>query len=261
MENSSPTFVITKRRLLGAILAMSLIVVFGAPQIGLVSRFVTFTIIIGSLAVIIFGLTFRRDARIQIGRLKYRYRVVRRNAGVVALVGFSFFIVQQLSFALWSKAPVSNPEDTPHFIANKLKILAELKARQFGTLDKQLRSYQADAERNIAWEDNADFAFDAFDNANRSLGSLIDEWESKMPDSYVPHLAKAEYLFACGWRARGTKWSSETSDQQIAQMNEYFTKGAVEISVALRTDQKLTEAYELLIDKARATEGQEAAFK
>ena len=42
----------------------------------------------------LYGLTFWAKARVTIGRLKFRYKIVRRNAALVALVSFAFPLVQ-----------------------------------------------------------------------------------------------------------------------------------------------------------------------
>src|ERR1700675_625021 len=55
------------------------------PRSRMVSDLVLVTAIPGSIAAIVWGLTFWQKARVQIGRRKLRYKPVRRIAGIEAL--------------------------------------------------------------------------------------------------------------------------------------------------------------------------------
>jgi hypothetical protein len=52
----------------------------------------------------LYGVTFWAKARVTIGRLKFRYKIIRRNAGVVTLVALSFLVVRDASISLRSSA-------------------------------------------------------------------------------------------------------------------------------------------------------------
>jgi hypothetical protein len=67
------------------------------PHSRLVIDLVLITAIPGSIAAIVWGLTFWQGARVQIGRLKFRYKSVRRIAGVAALFCLPFLLLQQAS--------------------------------------------------------------------------------------------------------------------------------------------------------------------
>lgn len=56
--------------------------------------------LIGSVALILCGLTFWSKARVEIGRRKFRYKTVSINAGIVASIGLSIIIVQKLSLGM-----------------------------------------------------------------------------------------------------------------------------------------------------------------
>ena len=109
-----------KRRLrsgAAALFGILLFVVFFLPGTSLVSEFVTIATVIGSLGAILYGLTFWKKARVKIGRLKFRFKVVRRSAGVTALVFLSFLVMQRGALHVWgiqergmSKAPPGTTE-------------------------------------------------------------------------------------------------------------------------------------------------------
>lgn len=55
---------------------------------------------VGCISAVLWGATFWSKARVKIGGLRLRYRVVRRNAGTAALIGFSLLLVQVVSQSL-----------------------------------------------------------------------------------------------------------------------------------------------------------------
>jgi tetratricopeptide (TPR) repeat protein len=247
-------FSMTRNRVVLSLVGLFLLVIVLAPGVHVVRTFVALAAFTGSLASILFVLTFWKKSRVQIGRLKLRYKQVRRSAGAIAVGGFALFLAQRISLAVWHRSPTPQVTTT-RFAADRLKILADLKARRFDALEKELRSYQEQAEREVSMEDNAVFAIGAFSNTEPALGPLLDEWERRLPDSYVPHLAKAEYLIALGFKARGDKWTDETSKQQFDRMNDYFTRGVPEVKEVISRDKRVAEAYVLLIRAAKRSEG------
>jgi tetratricopeptide (TPR) repeat protein len=58
------------------------------------------TAIPGSIGAIVWGLTFWPKVSVRIGRLKLRYKSVRRHAGIVALACLPFLLLQQASLYL-----------------------------------------------------------------------------------------------------------------------------------------------------------------
>jgi tetratricopeptide (TPR) repeat protein len=70
------------------------------PHSRLAIDLVLVTAIPGLIAAIVWGLTFWQKARVQIGRLKLRYKPVRRIAGIAALSCLPFLLLQQASIYL-----------------------------------------------------------------------------------------------------------------------------------------------------------------
>jgi tetratricopeptide (TPR) repeat protein len=77
-----------------------LVVVAVWPRSRVAIDLVLVTAIPGSIAAIVWGLTFWHKARVQIGRLKLRYKPVRRSAGIAALVCLPLILLQQASIYL-----------------------------------------------------------------------------------------------------------------------------------------------------------------
>jgi tetratricopeptide (TPR) repeat protein len=85
---------------LAVVVLLVVIVVAIWPHSRVVIDLVLVTAIPGSIAAIVWGLTFWQTARVQIGRLKLRYKSVRRIAGIAALSCLPFLLLQQASIYL-----------------------------------------------------------------------------------------------------------------------------------------------------------------
>jgi hypothetical protein len=85
---------------LAAVFVIVLVIVAIWPYSRLVIDLVVVTAIPGLIAAIVWGLTFWQKARVRIGRLKLRYKSVRRIAGTAALSCLPFLMLQQASIYL-----------------------------------------------------------------------------------------------------------------------------------------------------------------
>jgi tetratricopeptide (TPR) repeat protein len=85
---------------IAAAFVLALIAVSLWPHSRLMVDLVFITAIPGSIAAIVWGLTFWPKARVRIGRLKLRYKAVRRIAGIAALSCLPFLLLQQASIYL-----------------------------------------------------------------------------------------------------------------------------------------------------------------
>lgn len=93
--------------------------------------------------------------------------------------------------------------------------------REFPALEDVVReaqeAYEKGATLLLVWDEIDVFAAD-----EPGKQALLDEWVSSAPDDWVPYAARAEYLVAKGWRARGTKFLSETPREQLRDMRQAF---------------------------------------
>jgi hypothetical protein len=87
-----------------AMFAVALLVVFFWPRGWFVTRFVIGFASIGFGAGGLFALTYWREARIRIGRLKLRYMAVRRIAALATIAGLAPLLVRAVAVALNSAA-------------------------------------------------------------------------------------------------------------------------------------------------------------
>jgi len=150
---------------------------------------------------------------------------------------------------------------TPPITADKITLVADLRARNFNKLEATLTSYQTAAESNVTQEVNVHQAFEAFSRTDPALDALLREWIKRSPRSYAAHLARAEFLFEEASNARGAKWASETSAQQFQRMGDYLAAAHKEITATLGLNPKVTEAYALLIAEQRVGGSHEDCWK
>lgn len=83
-------FLITRAHDFDCALGLTLVIVLPAPGAHLVKTFVGLTALIGTVAAILFVMTFWAKVRVRIGRLNLRYKLVRRRTGSIAVLGLSF---------------------------------------------------------------------------------------------------------------------------------------------------------------------------
>jgi len=141
---------------------------------------------------------------------------------------------------------------TPPFTANKGELIQELRDRKFQVLDTKLNSYQKAFEQNALDEANLSLAFEAFTFTDPELSAPLDDWVKSEPNSYPAHLARAKYLIALGWRARGHKFTDKTSEQQFNEMTRLVGEGVKDAVAAIKLNPKSSIAYASIIEAARA---------
>jgi tetratricopeptide (TPR) repeat protein len=85
---------------IAAAFVLALVAVSIWPHSWLIVDLVFITAIPGSIAAIVWSLTFWQKARVRMGRLRLRYKAVRRIAGIAALICLPFPLLQQASIYL-----------------------------------------------------------------------------------------------------------------------------------------------------------------
>jgi len=122
-----------------------------------------------------------------------------------------------------------------------------LKDEKFELLNQAIADAQKDVESDISTERNLLVRFWAFEINDENYGKLIDKWKQATPNEYQPFLAKAKYNTAKGWRLRGSKWASETSDEQMDAMQHHYLLALEELKTALSINDHSLIAYHQLI--------------
>jgi tetratricopeptide (TPR) repeat protein len=89
-----------------------------------------------------------------------------------------------------------------------------------------------------------------FYRPNESLRPVHDAWLAAYPRSPQALLARAMYLRALGWKARGTKYWDDTPLEARAAMDPPFLQAVRDTRAALAIDARLMPGYFMLIDIA-----------
>lgn len=136
-----------------------------------------------------------------------------------------------------------------------------LREEDFEALNELLVGLEVDAERDIANEERLFLAYDAFDATDTGLAEYLDKWVERTPGNYQPYLARATYNYGMGWKARGSKWASETKKEQFEEMNNYFGMVSKDLEVALGINDKLMVTYSMLIKMMKTASDKESMLK
>ncbi len=145
--------------------------------------------------------------------------------------------------------------------ASRLEIVRLLRARNFVALTRAIETRQAQVERDIRQEAELATVVLSFDIADATATPLIDEWVAATPGSFAPRLGRAVHRVALAGASRGTRWASETSEEQFAGMETHL-RGAVEDAQAVvAINPRVGEAYGVQIRAAMATGDQDDCAK
>ena len=133
--------------------------------------------------------------------------------------------------------------------ADRMSVLAALRARRFADLDRLLGALaRAAAEDPAGRELVADNAFAAFNIADPSLEALLDEWLEKMPGAPTGLAARALYRNSRAWEARGGRWTRETPDAAFAEMARWLESAAADAQAAVDQRPELASAWRVLLN-------------
>src|SRR5260370_28802671 len=145
---------LTRTRALAGAFGLALLVVFIWPHSRLAIDLVIVTAIPGSLGAILWGLTFWSAARVQIGRRKLRYKLVRRIAGMAALIGLPFILMQRVSIYLRAPQEVASEGSEAYPNMNRWRIhvvaaIAHLEGDDGHRVEGRLRDALGDFDRRL----------------------------------------------------------------------------------------------------------------
>jgi tetratricopeptide (TPR) repeat protein len=129
---------------------------------------------------------------------------------------------------------------------DRLLIISLLENRDFDALDRLLNVLQDNAEKDIANEIYATFAFETFQEFEPDHESILNRWMAGNPQSYAARLAAGEYFYHLGTIKRGGSRADETSPEQFREMNAAFDRAIRHVKEAISLRPTLIEGYYLL---------------
>jgi len=109
--------------------------------------------------------------------------------------------------------------------------------------DISLRDYYSSAD--TLWADN--------DISAPWLGYALSGWLKDSPESAFAHIYIGKYYADKAYDARGTKWASETSDQQVKEMEKFFRLSEFHIEQGLSKNPLVLRGYLTKLSVLRTT--------
>jgi tetratricopeptide (TPR) repeat protein len=141
---------------------------------------------------------------------------------------------------------------------DRLAVRRLLQTRAYDRLDAVLEAYADSALRDHRLEYRLFDAYAAFDVPVPSMEPLLTEWVRQRPASAAALLARATFLKASGWKARGGNRAAKTSRQQFEGMREFFRRAEADLAAALRLAPNSIVAYRSLINIVSTSRGDPA---
>ena len=162
--------------------------------------------------------------------------------------------VHTLGFSLLLPVAGSPADDFgyPNQTIDRLAVRRLLMDRAYDALDTVLTAYADSARRDYRLEYRLFDAYGAFEVAVPWLAPRLNEWVQLRPGSAAALLARATFLAACGWHARGTAWAGDTPPEQFALMGAFFRDAMADVAAALSRTPNSMVAYRELMNLARS---------
>jgi predicted Zn-dependent protease len=113
------------------------------------------------------------------------------------------------------------------------EVITLVEKRDYAALEHLLSAKQQRYEQDPATEQELEIAFRAFRYMGASAEGALKEWAQGMPRSYAAHTARGVYYLWRGVEARGTAYSSQTSEEQMHAMNVLLDRAASDFERSL----------------------------
>lgn len=128
-----------------------------------------------------------------------------------------------------------------------IKVRNLLVDMKFEELEKYLKQIDETYKKDITKEDLLFTVYDTFGIEDESYLKFFNTWLEAIPNSYNAYLARAIYYYHMGYHERGHKWISETKDEQIDKMYEYFKKSYHDLDKYFELNGESIVSYSILI--------------
>ena len=155
----------------------------------------------------------------------------------------------------------SDPPDTPEELVSRAKSLSLLRQGRFDDLDHKMNGLQRSYELGKLGDERLMHEFRAFYDTDAALEVQYNAWITKFPGSYAAHLARGIYYRYLGNQARGDRFISATSRQQLDLMAVYTGKAMPDYDTSLTLTQKPLISYHAILGVAMLDGDDELAKK
>ena len=128
---------------------------------------------------------------------------------------------------------------------------ASLRAGRFADLESRLEALYRPVRVAHCSDRPISFAFMAFEDSADDLDVRYSQWLSAYPKSPWPHVARGSFLLRHALAARGDKFASETSPDQMAAMRALLAKASADLRAAQAIEPENSIAAATLVTIAR----------
>jgi predicted Zn-dependent protease len=151
------------------------------------------------------------------------------------------------------QAAVAIPNPPRHNVIDPLQreIIGLVEKRDYAGLERLLSTHQQRYEQDPAVEEELETAFRAFRRLGGDAEPAMKEWSEKMPASYPAHAARGVYYLWRGIEARGTAYSSETSEEQMRTLRVLLDRARPELERSVSMTAKPYISHLSLVTLAR----------
>lgn len=152
-----------------------------------------------------------------------------------------------------NKWPVGLAEAHCEFVYGPRITIADAKKLfESGELEKLDSLFAADLEKHFSKDNFSEVIHRDFEDfeSNYEAGKFTMQWLEKAPDSAYALTARGSYYANMAWEARGTKYASDTADENLERMSEFASLAIEHFQRALKIEPRLLEAHARLINIA-----------
>ena len=161
-----------------------------------------------------------------------------RHYGIHALVS--------LIFATGAGCAIHAP--LAHSELSTRQTVAMVRAGEFAALNRYYARVQARYDKGSLSDERLRSAFRNFYDSSPDLVPQYESWVTRMPDSYVAHLARAIYYVKVGQASRGNRIIADTPAGQLRGMDAAFNVAFTELQKSYHLERKPLLTVFYLVD-------------
>lgn len=135
---------------------------------------------------------------------------------------------------------------------DRVEITRLLQDEKYQVIQSLFLKLQSDFEQGTIEDIHLQYAYQAFTDSNPTHNDKLKAWLESMPDSWVAHMAYANYQISRAWNSRGVRYSSETENEQFSSMQQHFSIAGKSLLAALKLKPDFLPAYESFIEIAKS---------
>lgn len=148
---------------------------------------------------------------------------------------------------------IRGPDGYTSQTADKLVLLALLKARRFADLDRCFEDYQTAFELDAHNEYWPSDALEAFRTGDAAIGMLVGDWADESPKPWAAYAARGAHRHALAWLLRGTGYADSVSDEVFAEFHRHERAAADDLKKAIARRPRFVAAHYVLIQILRGS--------